>query len=121
MLWRRLFTPEVLSYGPQRLGRFGIVANIVSIVYLCFYVLFDAFPVILACHSDLFSEQSKSSTWFMGMERSQDIQRNSHRKFYLGRIEEIKHTRLLVTLSDVFRCLCGYLIIHFFLTVFRGM
>jgi amino acid transporter len=44
MLWRRLCTPEVLSYGPWRLKGFGVIANTISVVYLCFTCIFMLFP-----------------------------------------------------------------------------
>ncbi|CEO58444.1 hypothetical protein PMG11_03168 [Penicillium brasilianum] len=44
MLWRRLFTPSVLEYGPWRLGRLGPVINVVSVIYLTFTSIFLLFP-----------------------------------------------------------------------------
>lgn len=65
-----------------------------------FYVHFHAFPVIPTCHNDehelcIFEFWSSLDFQFglLGMERSQGMQRASHGKFYLGRIEDI---RLLV-------------------------
>ncbi|KAF4268822.1 hypothetical protein KXV31_006845 [Aspergillus fumigatus] len=44
MLWRRLHTPEILAYGPWKLGKMGVVVNIVSILYLSFTCIFMVFP-----------------------------------------------------------------------------
>lgn len=44
MLWCRLYTPEILAYGPWKLGKMGVVVNIVSILYLSFTCIFMVFP-----------------------------------------------------------------------------
>lgn len=44
MLWRRLCTPEILTYGPWKLGGFGVPVNIISLVYLGFTCIFMLFP-----------------------------------------------------------------------------
>lgn len=44
MLWCRLHTPEILAYGPWKLGKMGVVVNIVSILYLSFTCIFMVFP-----------------------------------------------------------------------------
>ncbi|OQD79532.1 hypothetical protein PENANT_c049G07475 [Penicillium antarcticum] len=44
MLWRRLCTPEILTYGPWKLGAFGIPVNIISLIYLGFTCIFMLFP-----------------------------------------------------------------------------
>ncbi|KAL4925282.1 putative GABA permease [Aspergillus undulatus] len=45
MLWCRLSTANVaFTYGPWKLGRFGIPINIVSVVYLSYTSIFMVFP-----------------------------------------------------------------------------
>jgi hypothetical protein len=44
VLWRRLFTPPDLVFGPWRLGRCGVAINAVSLLYLSFTCIFMLFP-----------------------------------------------------------------------------
>lgn len=44
MIWRRIQAPGTLTYGPWRLGRMGLVTNIISLCYLCFTCVFMLFP-----------------------------------------------------------------------------
>ncbi|GAB1214271.1 hypothetical protein ATERTT37_003433 [Aspergillus terreus] len=44
MLWRRLAPPELLTYGPWKLGRLGIATNIISLIYLTYTSVFMVFP-----------------------------------------------------------------------------
>ncbi|GES64979.1 GABA permease [Aspergillus terreus] len=44
MLWRRLATPELLTYGPWKLGRLGVATNIISLIYLTYTSVFMVFP-----------------------------------------------------------------------------
>ncbi|KAJ5752125.1 amino acid/polyamine transporter I [Penicillium odoratum] len=44
ILWRRLSTPKLLTYGPWKLGGCGVILNILSLVYLSFTCIFMLFP-----------------------------------------------------------------------------
>lgn len=38
---------EPISYGPFKLGRYGIATNVLALVYLCFVVIWMPFPTML--------------------------------------------------------------------------
>lgn len=44
VLWRRIAVPDTLAWGPWRLGKAGVVVNIVAILYLGFTCVFMLFP-----------------------------------------------------------------------------
>ncbi|KAF5013647.1 hypothetical protein FDECE_374 [Fusarium decemcellulare] len=44
MLWRRLASPETLSWGPWRLGKAGVPVNVIAVLYLTFTSIFLLFP-----------------------------------------------------------------------------
>lgn len=45
LLYRRQCTPEIIKLGPWRLGRFGTVTNLLSILYLICTSTFLLFPI----------------------------------------------------------------------------
>ncbi|KAK1675403.1 amino acid/polyamine transporter I [Colletotrichum godetiae] len=44
VLWRRIFRPETLVWGPWRLGRIGVVVNVIAVCYLVFTCVFLFLP-----------------------------------------------------------------------------
>ncbi|RAR13712.1 amino acid transporter [Stemphylium lycopersici] len=44
ILYRRIARPDSLSYGPFKLGRFGIGINVISIIYTVYTSIFLLFP-----------------------------------------------------------------------------
>ncbi|KAK7423257.1 hypothetical protein QQZ08_009153 [Neonectria magnoliae] len=44
VLWRRITSPETLTWGPWRLGKAGIAVNVVAAAYLTFTSIFALFP-----------------------------------------------------------------------------
>ena len=45
MLWRRLSSgKKTLTYGPWKLGRYGVVINAISMIYLIYTSIFMVFP-----------------------------------------------------------------------------
>lgn len=44
ILWRRIRLPDTLVYGPFKLGKFGILADVISILYTVFTCVFLLFP-----------------------------------------------------------------------------
>ncbi|KAI2462914.1 hypothetical protein F4781DRAFT_418340 [Annulohypoxylon bovei var. microspora] len=44
LIWRRITSPESLTWGPFRLGKAGIFVNTIAAVYLVFTGLFSCFP-----------------------------------------------------------------------------
>ncbi|KAH7123194.1 amino acid/polyamine transporter I [Dactylonectria macrodidyma] len=44
LLWRRLTSPETLTWGPWRLGRLGIAVNVIATMYLIFTSVFLLLP-----------------------------------------------------------------------------
>ncbi|RMJ08802.1 hypothetical protein CDV36_011599 [Fusarium kuroshium] len=44
LIWRRITSPEQLKWGPFRLGRAGMLINIVAVAYLIFTSVFSLFP-----------------------------------------------------------------------------
>ncbi|CAJ0555292.1 Ff.00g053570.m01.CDS01 [Fusarium sp. VM40] len=51
LIWRRLFRPDTLLWGPWRLGKAGLPINIFAVVYLlytCIFLLFPPFQPITA-------------------------------------------------------------------------
>ena len=44
ILWRRIYAPESLPWGPWRLGRYGILINIISLCWVLVIFTFSFFP-----------------------------------------------------------------------------
>ncbi|KAK1624818.1 amino acid/polyamine transporter I [Colletotrichum phormii] len=44
VLWRRIVCPETLVWGPWRLGRIGVVVNVIAVCYLVFTCVFLILP-----------------------------------------------------------------------------
>jgi amino acid transporter len=44
LIWRRLFRPDTLLWGPWRLGKAGLPINIFAVVYLLYTCIFLLFP-----------------------------------------------------------------------------
>ncbi|KAF7554873.1 hypothetical protein G7Z17_g2594 [Cylindrodendrum hubeiense] len=44
VLWRRIASPETLTWGPWRLGKAGIAVNAIAVFYLIFTSVFAVFP-----------------------------------------------------------------------------
>lgn len=44
ILWRRTLQPHTIKWGPWRLGRWGILANVVALVYGTIAFIFSFFP-----------------------------------------------------------------------------
>ncbi|KAM5521016.1 hypothetical protein FOXYSP1_14906 [Fusarium oxysporum f. sp. phaseoli] len=44
LIWRRLFRPDTLRWGPWRLGRAGLPINVIAVIYLMYTCIFLLFP-----------------------------------------------------------------------------
>ncbi|KAF5251768.1 hypothetical protein FANTH_3378 [Fusarium anthophilum] len=44
LIWRRLFRPDTLRWGPWRLGKAGLPINIIAVIYLIYTCIFLLFP-----------------------------------------------------------------------------
>ncbi|KAI1024893.1 hypothetical protein LB504_009690 [Fusarium proliferatum] len=44
LIWRRLFRPDSLRWGPWRLGKAGLPINIIAVIYLMYTCIFLLFP-----------------------------------------------------------------------------
>ncbi|KAF5973360.1 HNM1-choline permease [Fusarium coicis] len=44
LIWRRLFRPDTLRWGPWRLGKAGLPINIIAVIYLMYTCIFLLFP-----------------------------------------------------------------------------
>jgi choline transport protein len=44
LIWRRFKSPELLAWGPFRLGKAGLVINVIATMYLVFTSVFSLFP-----------------------------------------------------------------------------
>ncbi|KAH7151160.1 fungal-specific transcription factor domain-containing protein [Fusarium sp. MPI-SDFR-AT-0072] len=44
LIWRRLFRPDTLRWGPWRLGRAGLPINVIAVTYLMYTCIFLLFP-----------------------------------------------------------------------------
>ncbi|KAF5682145.1 HNM1-choline permease [Fusarium circinatum] len=44
LIWRRLFRPDTLRWGPWRLGKAGLPINIIAVIYLLYTCIFLLFP-----------------------------------------------------------------------------
>ncbi|KAF4967228.1 hypothetical protein FSARC_5207 [Fusarium sarcochroum] len=44
VIWRRVFRPDTLSWGPWHLGKAGIFINVIAVIYLSFTCIFLLFP-----------------------------------------------------------------------------
>jgi choline transport protein len=47
LIYRRVFTPSLLVYGPFKLGKFGVFVNFLSIAFLVFTSIFLLFPTVM--------------------------------------------------------------------------